>query len=201
MSNNHPGNDRPTTGFAALSSQVSDVEDTIANAAKPQSGETGGANAQSQSANPTSSFDSPAYNRPVQTGNGSKVGWWVGGLAVAGLIWAANQPSGNSSAPAGPEPFSETMPSVGMGQSLTTDELRYCLAEKVRMDAARAVVNGYDWPQVDRFNAMVADYNSRCGEFRYRPSSMSIAQDDVNAHRFELEQEGRDRITGASPAQ
>jgi len=66
------------------------------------------------------------------------------------------------------------------------------------MDAAQSVVNEYDWPQVDRFNAMVADYNSRCGEFRYRSSSMSVAQDDVNAHRFELEQEGRDRITGTA---
>jgi len=198
MNNSHPDNDQPATGFAALSSQVSEIEDAIAEAAKPQGEATGGSSARSQPAKPTSSFDSPAYNRPVQTGNGSKVGWWIGGIAVAGVIWAANQPSGNSSAPAGPQPFSETMPSIGTGQSLTTDVLRYCLAEKVRMDAAQSVVNEYDWPQVDRFNAMVADYNSRCGEFRYRSSSMSVAQDDVNAHRFELEQEGRDRITGTA---
>lgn len=198
MSNSHPDNDRPATGFAALSSQVSEIEDAIAEAAKPQGESTGGSSAQSRPAKPTSSFDSPAYNRPVQTGNGSKVGWWIGGIVVAGLIWAANQPSGNPSAPSGPRPFSETMPSIGTGQSLTTDELRYCLAEKVRMDAAQSVVNEYDWPQVDRFNTMVADYNSRCGEFRYRSSSMSVAQDDVNAHRFELEQEGRDRIAGAA---
>jgi hypothetical protein len=198
MNKGHPDNDRPATGFAALSSQVSEVEDAIAQAATPPGETTGESNTQGQSPKTTTSFDSPVYNRPVQTGNGSKLGWWIGGLAVAGLIWAANQPSGNSSTPAAPEPFSETMPSAGTGQSLTTDELRYCLAEKVRMDAAQAVVDGNDWPQVDRFNAMVADYNSRCGEFRYRSSSMSIAQDDVNAHRFELEQEGRDRIASAS---
>ncbi len=199
MRKNRPDNDHPSTGFAALSSQVSDVEDAIANAAKQQSGDAETSATRGQTANSTSSFDSPAYSRPVQTGNGSKVGWWVGGLAVAGLIWAANQPSGNSSTPAGPEPFSETMPSAGLGQSLTTDEIRYCLAEKVRIDAAQAVVDGYNWPQVDSFNAMVADYNSRCSDFRYRPSSMSVAQGDVDDHRMELEQEGRDRIASAAP--
>lgn len=198
MGDSHPDKDRSTTGFAGLSSQVSEVDDTISKAEQLRSRKPVESKPQNDSAGGTSSFDSSAYSTPIQTGNGSKLGWWIAALVVGGVIWAANQSSEQSSTPVEPESFSETTPSIAAGQTLTGDELRYCLAEKVRMDAAEGFVNGYDWPQVEQFNAMVADYNARCGEFRYRPGAMSRAQDDVDAHRLELEEEGRDRMKEAA---
>jgi hypothetical protein len=62
----------------------------------------------------------------------------------------------------------ESQPPVGQNTVLSTAQIRYCLAEDIRMDGAKAAVNNYIDSDVERFNAMVADYNSRCGSFRYR---------------------------------
>lgn len=201
MSADSSGEEPTPTGFAGLSSQVSDVGEAIAKASS-SAPKTDARRRVSESGSHAdhSSFDSVAYDRPVQTGNRSKLGWSIGGLIiVAGIIWVANQPSDNLTSPSAPETLTETMPPPdSVGQTLSLDELRYCLSEDVRMGAAQAVVDNYNSAQVDRFNSMAADYNNRCGEFRYRPSSMSTAQDEVDAHRPELEQEGRDRIAAAS---
>jgi len=47
-------------------------------------------------------------------------------------------------------------------------QIRYCKTEKVRIDAFENVINNAYDHEVDRFNRIVNDYNSRCGEFRYR---------------------------------
>ena len=60
----------------------------------------------------------------------------------------------------------------GQNLVLSTAQIRYCLAEDIRMDAAKSAVNGYSDSDVDRFNAMVADYSSRCGSFRYRSGAL-----------------------------
>src|SRR3546814_16602388 len=45
-----------------------------------------------------------------------------------------------------------------------------------------------------RFNAMVADYNSRCGRFRYRSGALERARRDVEPYRGQLQAEGRSRF-------
>lgn len=181
----------PAIGFAGLAAKVSEVEQAIAEARRLKAmpvprAERGTA----------ASFTSPVYDQPIRTGNVTKAAWWIGGVVVAGIIWAANQNPRASTASSEPEAFSEVAPPVGMGLTLDGDEIRYCLAEKIRMDAAQSVIDEVNWDQVDQFNAMVSDYNSRCGEFRYRQGSMSDAQRDVEAVRIDLERQGRDRILG-----
>jgi hypothetical protein len=95
----------------------------------------------------------------------------------------------------------EEKPPLGKDKALTVAQIRYCLAEEIRLDAAKGVLNGYVESDVDRFNAMVADYNSRCGEFRYRKGSLESARSEVERYRSVLQSEGRRRFTSVGARQ
>ncbi|MCL2716517.1 MAG: hypothetical protein FWD68_18615 [Alphaproteobacteria bacterium] len=86
---------------------------------------------------------------------------------------------------------SETKPSVGNSLSLSETEIRYCLAEDIRIEGARSVLDRTSSYGVDRFNAKVDDYNSRCGNFRYRRGALESARRDIEPYRSEIEVEGR----------
>lgn len=88
----------------------------------------------------------------------------------------------------------EVMPPVGTYHVLDTVQIRYCLSESIRIEAARTAVNNHIESDVDQFNAMTADYNSRCGQFRYRRGSIESAKSDIEPYRSVLEAEGRRRF-------
>ena len=166
--------------------------------------------------------DRPVYQAPAQSSGGSSTGKWVLGIGVvAGLLWLVSQsgdktsspapaftPSGNSSSVASPSPSwqpapspppapsrpSEERPPVGTNNVLTSAQLRYCVAEKIRLDAAKGVIDNYNDTHVDRFNEMVADYNGRCGQFRYRSGALESARSEVERFRGALEADGRARF-------
>lgn len=157
------------------------------------------------------------YQAPSQQPSGSSTGKWVLGAAVViGVLWLTGEADKSPSSPAPayspparsttpsysaapaqprvPTRPEETKPPVGQDLILSTSQIHYCLAEDVRMDAAKAVLNNYSDSDVDRFNAMVADYNSRCGSFRYRSGALESARRDVDPHRSQLQAEGRSRF-------
>lgn len=111
-------------------------------------------------------------------------------------------------APAPPQPQApsrptESKPPVGQGLVLSREQIRYCLAEDIRIDAAKSAVNNYNDSDVARFNAMVADYNSRCSSFQYQTSNrgrndLKSAQRDIEPFRNQLQSEGRSRFPRAS---
>jgi len=170
----------------------------------------------------------PVYQAPAQSSGGSSTGKWLLGVgAVAGLLWLVSQsgdktpspapvftPSGNSSSVASPSPNwqpapspppapsrpSEDKPPVGTNNVLTSAQLRYCVAEEIRLDAAKGVINNYNDTHVDRFNEMVADYNGRCGQFRYRSGALEGARAEVERFRGALEADGRARFVRAKAA-
>lgn len=207
------GNEPPLKGFAGLSSQVSDIEADIAHAnslAPVSSPVLQGAGRLERGAQPEgqSPENAASSNKPVL---------WLGiAAAILGVIWFASQsgtgPTNSSPqavysdeqplpeitvegrAPAMPQVLNEERPPVGYGLVHGAGQIRYCLAEEIRISAAELVVNDYNPVQIDRFNAMVSDYNSRCGQYRYLDSSMNVARSDVEAYRAELEQAGRDSI-------
>lgn len=88
-----------------------------------------------------------------------------------------------------------TMPPVGSGLVLTSDQIRYCVYEDRRIKGAEKVVNNYNQESVNSFNAMVEDYNSRCGYFKYRSGALSSIESEANQIQAQLEQEGRERMT------
>jgi len=155
---------------------------------------------------------------------GSSIGYWLIGIgAVIGLIFALSQP-GNKNTSSAPERYlsappplstaqpqhaparslaagrpSEEKPPLGKNNVLTVAQIRYCLAEEIRLDAAKGALDNDAESEVERFNAMVTDYNGRCGQFRYRQGSLESARSEVEDYLSVLRSEGRSRFR-AGPA-
>jgi hypothetical protein len=212
-------------GFAGLSSLVSDVDTTPPPAAKKEP--AAAPNAPRPAPQPAQPQPQPqpsqrqTYQEPPQPSSGSSGGKWVLGIAaVIGVFWLIGQadkpttssapsysPPTQSAAPSytpPPQPQApsrpvETKPPVGQDLVLSREQIRYCLAEDIRLDATKSAVNNYVDADVDRFNAMVADYNSRCSAFRYHTNNrgrndLNSAQRDIEPFRSQLQSEGRSRF-------
>jgi len=214
-------------GFAGLASMVSDVDAAVASAPTKAPSEVSTSSTQqffldghlNHQEQPKPSPQT--YQAPEQP-SGSTGKWLFGIAAVLGVIWLANQSDsnrssspayspGSSSASAAPvfqppvvQPQAlngpaEEKPSIGRNNVLSTVQIHYCLAEKIRIDAAEVVINNYANFDVDQFNEMVNDYNSRCGEFRYRKGTLESAKRDVEQYRDLLQAEGRSRFVHSTP--
>lgn len=158
-------------------------------------------------------------NRPQHPQSRTAAPKWRGWLVTLGAIsaavwfftWVGNNSSTNSlsnssgagnSQPARPQALSrptESKPPIGRNLVLSREQIRYCLAEDIRMDGAKSALNNYSDYDVNRFNAMVVDYNSRCGSFRYRSGALTSARRDIEPYRSQLQSEGRSRFA-RSPA-
>ncbi|GEO42599.1 hypothetical protein SAE02_67470 [Skermanella aerolata] len=91
--------------------------------------------------------------------------------------------------PKPPQP-EEVMAPVGEGNVLSVSQLRYCVAQGVRIDGARSAVTDTSEADINRFNVMVSDYNSRCSSYRYRKGLLESVRAEVEARRPMLEAEG-----------
>jgi hypothetical protein len=201
-------------GFAGLSSLVSDVDTTPPAAAAPAAGRPAPQPAQPQ---PQPS-QRQMYQEPAQPlSSGFSVGKWVLGIAtVIGVLWLVGKSDKSPASPApvyspaaqtatpsysplpdepeAPSRPQESIPPVGQDLVFSNAQIRYCSAEDIRMEGAKSALNNYIDSDVDRFNAMVADYNSRCGSFRYRSGALESARRDVELYRSQLQSEGRSRF-------
>jgi len=204
-------------GFAGLSSMVSDVDDTIASTPKHratsvprQSGMSGSRTSSSEVAQPWGSklfllfgdFAIFCYRAMRRMLVSAIIGvmvhgviWLIIGVMVIGAIWLANQCDNSSwTQPQAPSRPVEDRPPIGRNIVLSTAQIRYCLAEKIRLEAAESVINKRVHSDVVSFNSYIEDYNSRCAEFRYREGTLESARRDIEPHRSELGNEGRSRF-------
>lgn len=210
-------------GFAGLGKMVSDVDAAIADAGKAASRSerqsTSKASDASTKGSPPPSQQPPVYSPPPGGSNSSSKKWMIGLAAFAALaLFIGFSVDGSKSTttptiatpsdfgslsepsiPSAPTRPTEVPPAIGRNNVLAGAQLRYCVAEKIRLDAAEQAVNSYDGIAVDRFNSYIGDYNSRCGEFRYREGSLQGAERAMEPFRQELEAEGRGRVIGARP--
>ena len=92
----------------------------------------------------------------------------------------------------------ETMPAVGTGLALTRANIRYCAFQRVRIEAARPLVQA--GVQGQRFSAAVDDYNSRCSDYRYRQNDKDAVDAELLGKRYSLESEGRALAASWRPA-
>jgi hypothetical protein len=98
---------------------------------------------------------------------------------------AGQQPYTPSPAPSSPV---EQLPPIGPDRVLDAAQIRYCLSEDIRLEAARNIAN-VD-ADVERFNSMINDYNARCANYRYRRQVFESVQREVQANRASLHAEG-----------
>lgn len=201
-------------GFAGLSDLVPDIDATTPPAVKSGPGASAGCEpAPHQTASSPPLAKPPDQNRPQPAppppSPESSAGKWVLGIAlVLGVLWLMGQADKNSSSRSARTPgattqaparLEESKPPVGQDLVFSTAQIRHCLSEDIRMEAAKSVLNNYSDTDVDQFNAMVSDYNSRCGSFRYRSGTLESARRDIEPYRSQLQSEGRSRFARSPP--
>lgn len=81
--------------------------------------------------------------------------------------------------------LAENKPPVGTDHVLDVSQVRYCLAENVRVAAARPLVFQHGEAAAARFSARLEDLRSRCSSFRLHE------EDKVAAERYAKDNEGR----------
>lgn len=206
-----------TTGFAGLSHLVSDVDDLIASATKRAAAARRRAAATATASPGLGSKQSdgrqPSLIPSQRTGSTGRWLWGAGAVLLG--LWlislasnssgpspvtpVSSQPSAPSgiATPAGQQPSVssppsrgriEQLPPIGSDRVLDAAQIRYCLSEDIRLEAARDVVN-VD-ADVDRFNSMINEYNARCANYRYRRQVFESVQREVQANRTSLQAEG-----------
>jgi hypothetical protein len=84
----------------------------------------------------------------------------------------------------------EDPPIPAFGATLSANEIRYCLSEKIRIESWERSLNHYSQISISEFNNGIHDYNSRCGNFRYKQSTFSAVQREVESRRQSLNAEG-----------
>ena len=195
----------PPMGFAGIADLSSNVDDELARLAGP--------------ADPAQKATEPSANAvradvPIASDGARRRTWLiVGGLAAAAVVVAfliANSNGGSPSNPASSdysaatteptgadqtvaattEPVSEEMPPPAVGATLTTNQIAYCLAQSIRLDGAKGAVNQDTQADIERYNSMIGDYNSRCGHFRYNTSDLALAQAYTEQNRSDLLSQG-----------
>jgi len=75
-------------------------------------------------------------------------------------------------------------PPIGTNNVLSFSQICWCLREDIRIETMRNLIDTKE--QIDKFNKIVDDYNTRCVEFRYRKGSLQRAQKEVEANRSQI---------------
>jgi hypothetical protein len=197
------------TGFAGLASLLSDRSAELGIAAARAASAPKATRSLPPVAPPSASSSAPVVAVP---GHGHSTSSWFARLFFAGIavviIWglindnktsstrSSYSPSSSSSSDTWtPAPnYTERIPTQGQGMTLDEPEIRYCLSQKIRIEGARNLISGGSEYEVDRFNALIDHYNSRCSNFRYRQSVMDRVRPEVENRRWKLYLEGQTLI-------
>jgi hypothetical protein len=152
---------------------------------------------------------------------GKNIWLWVLAGCIIFVIWAANQDggsgrtTGSSSTTYSPPTYTPpstsrrestpslptlSVPPVGTYHVHSAAEIRYCLAADIRIEALRPHMTTNT--QIDAFNGIISDYNSRCGNYRYREGTIERARRDIEPYRSAIVANAWDGISlSAKPAQ
>ena len=104
-----------------------------------------------------------------------------------------NQPSPSYNAPQPPqapallEPLYESIPPVGSGQLLNFVQLRFCIGERIRLDA----LDVFGRNNVNRYNTKVKFFNDRCSSYRYKVTDFNSVTQDMQNRKDLLAQQAR----------
>ena len=127
--------------------------------------------------------------------------WGLAAAALVGfLVYNANKkpsysprPSPTTTlTPTTPQPsnsapsslYEELKPTPGTGRVLNRNQVRYCIFQGKRLDILRGLVSSNS--EIDQFNRMVGDFNSRCSSFQYRQGVLRAIEAEVPGRRQHL---------------
>jgi len=96
----------------------------------------------------------------------------------------------------GPEPV-EQLPPQATGALLGDDEVRYCVFQGRRLTYLRNQVVGDD--PIQRFNTLVADFNSRCRSFRYDNNALQTASQQADTWHDQIKSDAQAILASWSP--
>jgi TonB family protein len=104
---------------------------------------------------------------------------------------------------AAPMPLTEheALPPSGKGNLFSDAQVRYCLAQLIRVDAIRPLLNRYEREEVEQFNALVADFNARCGSYRYKDNALDEAKAWLEDNRAQIERAARENYMTRFPGE
>lgn len=85
------------------------------------------------------------------------------------------------------EDFQESIPPIGVGHTLSRGQVRYCIFQGRRLDILRSMTTTNS--AVDKFNALVGDYNDRCARFSYRQTDMTSVQGEAAGRSLQFQAE------------
>lgn len=104
-------------------------------------------------------------------------------------------PPNPASSPSG---FSEPLkiPAGGPNQILSQGEIKYCLAERVRLEAMQGMLDNTQDAHITNFNFRVDDFNSRCSNYRYREADMVRARSEIDGMRGTLRTQAIEQVRG-----
>jgi hypothetical protein len=186
-------NEKQGRGFSGFSGMVSDVSDIAPQRRKVHTYPKPALRQQGAGARDSQADDEDDPPRILAKAAGpSFLAKWKTSLiwtavigGIIGLVYYGDQHQKKT-----PPSTEEVEPAVGTNNLLSPSQIRYCEAQNIRLEGALTMVNRqYQWV-VDSFNAMVADYNSRCGNFRYRQGTLQPIKAAVEANRQSYFSEG-----------
>jgi hypothetical protein len=112
----------------------------------------------------------------------------VGALVYFGPDWPMLWPSELSAATLDDATTSlgtETMPSIGTGQHLTVEGVRYCNFQKERLRLIKQMIKRPE--EARSYNLMIVDYNSRCSDFFYKDDDLKQVEAEIKTNKSILE--------------
>lgn len=193
-------------GFSGISTMVSDVKDVVDEAKNQAQKHTNVKVQETDTSNNQESSveDTITFNQNNKTYEGSsKLKWLLGICAIIIYIMFSSGssqkqnivPPRNAYTPTAPttnvvpipiksEKLTFEMPPVGRNTVLNLPQLRWFFREKIKIEKMRNLVSNKK--AMVEFNAMVDDFNSRCGSFRYHQHEFAQAEKEINAIREQI---------------
>ncbi len=131
-----------------------------------------------------------------------RVLWGLAAAAFIGfLIYSVNKkPSYSTLTPS--SEYEEQKPSPGTDRLLNRSEVRYCIFQGERLDILRELITNN--AEVDQFNILISDINSRCSSSRYRQDVLRAIETELSGRQSQFKHDAQQilvswRVLSSSP--
>lgn len=213
------GNESNKRGFDGLSGMKTNIDDILNHSEEPIQTEKQNEPTKNTQQSSTNEEKRTVYENPEEKPQVSWQPWFwfIFGGVVLYAIFSNSSGSANNSAPATEQvapaaeeaaaPASEKAvpvaenaslqdgyqrPPVGSENILGVAQIKYCIKDGYELDAISQKLNNSSEAtnsQIDRFNGMINEHNSRCGSYRYYGNNNSRAESEMLPLKITIQNE------------